>query len=640
MRFKFFTIFCFIPVIISSCYKDDIESLQKQINELTGTRIATINDQISNISSTIDELTNTETALSNYISSLQADNKTFEVSISDLKIADANLNNSISGLKEYTNTSLKNNKGWIEATFATLAQYDTLCTVIANLSSTIGTISSAIGDAKTEIVAGYEKAIQESIEKSEDSMKKWVNEVFANYYTIAQVNATLDSLGKKQSSKDSSFASEIAAQKIALDTAKSQLTIAYQAAITTSINSLQGEINNKIATEISKALSTLNGQISTIQGEINSIHSRLATIENQIDSLINMIQSIAVIPSYDDGSVKCKLSKVSTDTIFTSTLSCYIHPLNAAEALVAKWNNETDSMKRAALISLKLVTVQTKGDAELSATVDSVYMAEDTCKIRVLFPEHINSSLFDKYMASLVINTGLTNISSKYFSFYYGSCFAAGTLITMADGSKKRIEDITLDDRIRTFDHEAGSLSSEGLYYIYKSIVKSNSFTLTFDSGATLEIVDCHDLLEKESRKYVTISQNKADSFVGKSFYNAELGIWDKLTKVTINNTPVEYYSIYSSYHINCIANGFLTVPDDVDYTLNIYELDENLKADAEQLAADIAKYGLTDPATFPEFADVIDVLEKANIKYCKIAIGKGLITWEALWNLFNDSTN
>jgi len=73
-----------------------------------------------------------------------------------------------------------------------------------------------------------------------------------------------------------------------------------------------------------------------------------------------------------------------------------------------------------------------------------------------------------------------------------------------------------------------------------------------------------------------------------------------------------------------------LTVPDDVDYILNIYELDENLKADAEQLKADIEKYGLLDvERDYPEFIEFKEQMEALMCKYQYIALGKGLMTIE-----------
>jgi len=206
------------------------------------------------------------------------------------------------------------------------------------------------------------------------------------------------------------------------------------------------------------------------------------------------------------------------------------------------------------------------------------------------------------------------------------TCLSAGTRITMADGSVKKVENIVEGDLIRTFDHEAGCITSAKVCLAYKGENQARSLDLTFASGKKLSIVGTHDLLLENTRKYVRVNGGNVASFVGKRFYNAESGSWDELVSYA-NGTPVDYYCIYSAKHLNCIAEGMLTCPDDVDFNLNIYELDASLKADAAQLAADIAKYGLCDIARdFPEFAQYQSQMENLGCKYVYIAIGKGLI--------------
>lgn len=206
------------------------------------------------------------------------------------------------------------------------------------------------------------------------------------------------------------------------------------------------------------------------------------------------------------------------------------------------------------------------------------------------------------------------------------SCLAAGTRITMADGSAKTVENIVEGDIVRTFDHEAGCISSAKVCLVYKGENPTTSLELTFASGKKLSIVGTHDLLLENTRKYVRINSGNVVSFVGKRFYNAETGAWDELVSYA-KGASVDYYCIYSAKHLNCITEGLLTCPDDVDFLLNIYELDANLKADAAQLAADIAKYGLCDVARdFPDFAQYQSQMEDLGCKYVYIAIGKGLV--------------
>jgi len=216
-------------------------------------------------------------------------------------------------------------------------------------------------------------------------------------------------------------------------------------------------------------------------------------------------------------------------------------------------------------------------------------------------------------------------------------CFAAGTRITMADGSCKKVEDIVEGDIVRTFDHEAGCISSQKVCLTYKGDSKATPLELTFASGKTLSTVKTHDLLLKDNLKYVRINSGNVKSYLGKQFYNAETGNWDELVNYAMGKEPVEFYCIYSAYHLNCIAEGMLTAPDDVDFLLNVYELDSNLKADPARLADDIQKYGLRDLVKdYPEYAEYANIWEELQFKYTNIALGKGLVTKDQLFELRN----
>jgi len=161
-------------------------------------------------------------------------------------------------------------------------------------------------------------------------------------------------------------------------------------------------------------------------------------------------------------------------------------------------------------------------------------------------------------------------------------------------------------------------------------------FTLSFASGAKLDVADRHDLLLEATRKYVTIAVDNARSYIGSRFYNYATGSWDELAGVTDAKDCDAHYSLYTRGHANCVANGMLTVPDDKDCFVNVYELDETLKSDAAQLAADIAVYGLAEPADYPNVP--LDDFGDYNMRYARIAIGKGLVVQEDIlyWNEFD----
>jgi len=219
-------------------------------------------------------------------------------------------------------------------------------------------------------------------------------------------------------------------------------------------------------------------------------------------------------------------------------------------------------------------------------------------------------------------------------------CLASGTLVAMADGSVKTIENVKEGDVVRTFDHEGGTNSTARVYYAFKGASKATPFVLEFEGecGAAgvcaLQIAGCHDLLEQCSRKYVTITAANAGQYIGAKFYGADCA-WHTLTNVTMGTEAVEYYSLYTAQHQNVYAGGMLTVCDDADYLLNIYELDDNLKADADQLAADIAQYGITTFEEAETYGMSREWYDDASAKYLHIAMGKQLVSREYVERLF-----
>lgn len=264
---------------------------------------------------------------------------------------------------------------------------------------------------------------------------------------------------------------------------------------------------------------------------------------------------------------------------------------------------------------------------EGGAIKNTKYMMLYNCTFKNNFAEIGGAIKIDNKKASLtLIDTEITNnyamTSGGGVAIADDGCLAKGTKITMKDGTTKNIEDIQVNDEIKTFDHITGQLSSEKVCLVYKGPNKEKTLTLSFENN-TIDIVDKHDFFEQSSRKYVTIDSNNVASYVNKYFYNANTNSYEKLLSYQLNNNSVEYYSIYTANHLNCIANNMLTVCDDVDYLLNIFELDSSLKADAEELNNDIQKYGLlsfensrcSDQNWYNNF----------NAEYVYIAVGKGL---------------
>ena len=221
-----------------------------------------------------------------------------------------------------------------------------------------------------------------------------------------------------------------------------------------------------------------------------------------------------------------------------------------------------------------------------------------------------------------------------------GGCLVSGTLITMADGSKKKVEDLIVGDKVLSYNH------FEGKFEVVPLIVNAHTcddkiFTevlnLIFSNGSELRIVNNHGLFDITLNKYIYIDTNNVLDFIGHAFYASsysENSYSD--ASITLENYFIteEYLNVYSPvtyYNMNLFANDILTFPTDVNG--NIFKFSKNLKYDTQDISDSISKYGLF---TYEDFKDYIsyEVYLAFPMKYYKIAIGKELDTFEGIISL------
>ncbi len=213
------------------------------------------------------------------------------------------------------------------------------------------------------------------------------------------------------------------------------------------------------------------------------------------------------------------------------------------------------------------------------------------------------------------------------------SCIAAGTLITLADGSVKPVEELTMDDVLLVYDHESGRFVEAGIIFIEDDgWMEYSIINLKFSNGTLTRLIYEHALFDMTLGRYVYITESNCTDFIGHEFAMAD---GDGFTAVTLDEAyvTVEYtgcYSLVTVYHLNYLIDGMLSIPGGIDGIFNMFEYDSDLNYDAEQMKADIEKYGLY---TYEDFAEYIpeEVYNMFQAQYFKIAVGKGHITFEQI---------
>lgn len=218
-----------------------------------------------------------------------------------------------------------------------------------------------------------------------------------------------------------------------------------------------------------------------------------------------------------------------------------------------------------------------------------------------------------------------------------GGCYAKGTLITVADGTQKAVEDIKVGDSVLVFNHLTGELDVSPISYVFHDGEKEYEvLKLQFDDAADVEVLFEHGFFDVDSKEYVLINPENAKDFVGHRFYRvtAKNGAYDKeivtLTDYQVYTSQTECYAVVTAGHINSFANGMLSVTDDIKGLYNIFALDEDMKYDAKKMEEDIQKYGLF---SYEDWKDFVSEEEFAafNGAFLKVSIGKGLVTQDEI---------
>lgn len=242
---------------------------------------------------------------------------------------------------------------------------------------------------------------------------------------------------------------------------------------------------------------------------------------------------------------------------------------------------------------------------------------------------------YDNSHKGFVEDNWYTVVDSKeYVLKDNGVCLIEGTLITLANGTTKKVEDLNGNDMLLVFNHETGMLDkayAKWLIHKENEPSKQRILYLTFSNGTEIGIVGEHGFFDKDKLEYVYINENNVDEYIGHNFYtinNSNHSV--KLISYRIEEKLINIYSPISNYHMNCFANGMLTMSNFLDGFINIFKLDKNMKYDEELMKKDLEMYG---EGTIEEFLVVAneDIIKSFPYKYVKVSMGKGKLTYEEI---------
>lgn len=265
-----------LSLTLVSCYKDQINDLQTQIDEVKNTQIKSVNDQISSIKTSIAKLESTDTELKGFISTLQAQ-------ATELEKTDESLGKSIKDLKTELYSAISSAK----------------LEVLNKLDAEKNALLAEINANKTKIAALEAKDAQlaekdADLQRQIDALKGELTDLQTKYEEISAKAASVESeLSQKITTAEVNCLAQLEAYKTSVNNQlasinKSIATLqAKDEDLQKQINNLKSYVDSGIqdAKDWASATFATLEQYNTTAGIIATIQSQIAALQKEVDEL-------------------------------------------------------------------------------------------------------------------------------------------------------------------------------------------------------------------------------------------------------------------------------------------------------------------------------------------------------------------
>ena len=159
-------------------------------------------------------------------------------------------------------------------------------------------------------------------------------------------------------------------------------------------------------------------------------------------------------------------------------------------------------------------------------------------------------------VVAFATNSAGTAYSAPLYGGQVNECFPAGTVITLADGTTKPVEQVTHDDLLLVWDFDKGTYAAAHPLWVRQQAVADQYNLLTFSDGSTLRTVGNHHIFNKQAEAFTHTMTERTP--VGTVTVN-DKGEEITLVSQEIVRETVDYYNIWTDYHMSCYADHVLT---------------------------------------------------------------------------------
>lgn len=299
---------------------------------------------------------------------------------------------------------------------------------ISENSSLISANSQAIKSLQTIL-----STAQEQISDNEKAVAENAVKIAENTSAIARNSDLIaDNAEAIRKNADAIAANAASIEQLRgdLETAKTEITEAYQTAIATAISESEGKIRGELASEVAalnetvdtkiaqvnSAIETLTGRVDDVEDDIQeiktaiySIQTDIEEIQEQISQIMSRVQSVTFVPQYSDG--RATMTYTNSGGVITPGTAQFdfaIRPASAAAELEKVWEEA---------LSVRAVYTITRAVSFIQLQISEVSASDDGVLSLTVSGSGIDEGFFrgEKSMnAALVISDGNSEISSDF----------------------------------------------------------------------------------------------------------------------------------------------------------------------------------------------------------------------------------
>lgn len=194
------------------------------------------------------------------------------------------------------------------------------------------------------------------------------------------------------------------------------------------------------------------------------------------------------------------------------------------------------------------------------------------------------------YVRAFATNASGTGYGSQLVGEAY-LCFVEGTLVTLANGDQKPIEEITYDDSLLVWNFDDGKFDSAMPLWICEPFVLPHHRLMKFSNGAELSVAAFdkgHRIFNMQKNSFTNL--NTDDTPFGTTTLSDANEIVTLVDSELVEERAV-FYNVITHTHINIFANSILTSCK----LNNIYPISNMKFVKDDRRLADISEFDVPD---------------------------------------------